>query len=177
PPIRLRLIRDGALICEVSDSNSTAPHLRRARTYDDGGRVPVRRVMTPSPVTVPATANLSDFLAEGPFGRYRHAAFPVLAADGSVTGLLTVRRVEAVPPQARAHTTARDAMLPLGDVMTVAPDEPVLDLLPRLQESPVRRVLVLDQGRLVGILTVADVTRALTWPTPPQGRGASASLP
>ncbi|MGW7543187.1 site-2 protease family protein [Streptomyces sp. NPDC054770] len=139
--------------------------------------VPVRRVMTPSPVTVPATANLSDFLAEGPFGRYRHAAFPVLAADGSVTGLLTVRRVEAVPPQARAHTTARDAMLPLGDVVTVAPDEPVLDLLPRLQESPVRRALVLDQGRLVGILTVADVTRALTWPTPPQGRGASASLP
>ncbi|MGW7543188.1 SpoIIE family protein phosphatase [Streptomyces sp. NPDC054770] len=38
PPIQLRLIRDGALICEVSDSNSTAPHLRRARTYDEGGR-------------------------------------------------------------------------------------------------------------------------------------------
>ncbi|MEW1775483.1 site-2 protease family protein [Streptomyces sp. NPDC086777] len=139
--------------------------------------VPVRRVMTPSPVTVPATANLSDFLGEGPFGRYRHAAFPVLAADGSVTGLLTVRRAEAVQPQARAHTTARDAMLPLDDVVTVAPDEPVLDLLPRLQESPVRRALVLDRGRLVGILTVADVTRALTWPTPPQGRGASGSLP
>ncbi|MGW4561049.1 SpoIIE family protein phosphatase [Streptomyces sp. NPDC004561] len=38
PPIRLRLIRDAALICEVSDCNSTAPHLRRARTFDEGGR-------------------------------------------------------------------------------------------------------------------------------------------
>ncbi|MER6126405.1 SpoIIE family protein phosphatase [Streptomyces sp. NPDC001795] len=38
PPIRLRLIRDTVLICEVSDSNSTAPHLRRARTFDEGGR-------------------------------------------------------------------------------------------------------------------------------------------
>ncbi|MFE1307612.1 SpoIIE family protein phosphatase [Streptomyces sp. NPDC058755] len=38
PPIRLRLIRDAALICEVSDSNSTAPHLRRARVFDEGGR-------------------------------------------------------------------------------------------------------------------------------------------
>ncbi|MFH9471835.1 SpoIIE family protein phosphatase [Streptomyces clavifer] len=37
-PVRLRLIRDHALICEVSDSSSTAPHLRRARIFDEGGR-------------------------------------------------------------------------------------------------------------------------------------------
>lgn len=38
PPVQLRLIRDTSLICEVSDGSSTAPHLRRARTYDEGGR-------------------------------------------------------------------------------------------------------------------------------------------
>jgi anti-sigma regulatory factor (Ser/Thr protein kinase) len=39
PPIRLRLIHDSeTLICEVSDSSHTAPHLRRAKTYDEGGR-------------------------------------------------------------------------------------------------------------------------------------------
>ncbi|MBD0839649.1 MULTISPECIES: SpoIIE family protein phosphatase [unclassified Streptomyces] len=38
-PIRLRLIHDAAtLICEVSDSSHTAPHLRRAKTWDEGGR-------------------------------------------------------------------------------------------------------------------------------------------
>ncbi|MFF7960766.1 SpoIIE family protein phosphatase [Streptomyces rubiginosohelvolus] len=37
-PIRLRMIRQSTLTCEVSDANSTAPHLRRARTYDEGGR-------------------------------------------------------------------------------------------------------------------------------------------
>ncbi|MGA5562879.1 SpoIIE family protein phosphatase [Streptomyces platensis] len=37
-PIGLRLIRDRTLICEVSDASSTSPHLRRARTYDEGGR-------------------------------------------------------------------------------------------------------------------------------------------
>jgi GAF domain-containing protein len=37
-PIELRLIRDHTLICEVSDASSTAPHLRRARVYDEGGR-------------------------------------------------------------------------------------------------------------------------------------------
>ena len=38
PPIQLRLIRDRALICEVSDASSTSPHLRRAQVYDEGGR-------------------------------------------------------------------------------------------------------------------------------------------
>ncbi|OLZ65293.1 site-2 protease family protein [Streptomyces sp. IMTB 2501] len=127
--------------------------------------VPVGPVMTPDPVTVQATATLTDFLAEGPFGPYRHSAFPVLAADGSVVGLLTVRRVDATPAQARAHTTVHEVMRPLGEVVTATPEEPVLDLLPRLEESPTRRALVLDRGRLVGILTVADITRALAWPT------------
>ncbi|MFF8399736.1 SpoIIE family protein phosphatase [Streptomyces sp. NPDC016172] len=38
PPVQLRLIHDTTLICEVSDGGTTAPHLRRARTYDEGGR-------------------------------------------------------------------------------------------------------------------------------------------
>ncbi|MFD3620733.1 SpoIIE family protein phosphatase [Streptomyces sp. NPDC058676] len=38
PPIQLRLIHDTSLICEVSDASNTAPHMRRARTYDEGGR-------------------------------------------------------------------------------------------------------------------------------------------
>ncbi len=37
-PIQLRLIRDTTLITEVSDANSTAPHLRRGPLFDEGGR-------------------------------------------------------------------------------------------------------------------------------------------
>ncbi|WP_128437395.1 SpoIIE family protein phosphatase [Streptomyces cyaneus] len=38
PPIRLRLLRDSRLTCEVSDASSTAPRLRHARSMDEGGR-------------------------------------------------------------------------------------------------------------------------------------------
>ncbi|MDF3297511.1 SpoIIE family protein phosphatase [Streptomyces tropicalis] len=38
PPIRLRLILDRMLICEVSDGSGTSPHIRRAATVDEGGR-------------------------------------------------------------------------------------------------------------------------------------------
>lgn len=37
-PLRLKVIHDRSLICEVSDGSITAPHLRRARTFDEGGR-------------------------------------------------------------------------------------------------------------------------------------------
>ncbi|WP_406163913.1 SpoIIE family protein phosphatase [Streptomyces canus] len=37
-PVHLRLIHDSEVICEVSDASSAAPHLRRARTFDEGGR-------------------------------------------------------------------------------------------------------------------------------------------
>ncbi|MGW6850047.1 SpoIIE family protein phosphatase [Streptomyces virginiae] len=37
-PVRVRLLRDRALVCEVSDGSSTSPHLRYAATTDEGGR-------------------------------------------------------------------------------------------------------------------------------------------
>ncbi|GAA3834090.1 hypothetical protein GCM10022206_85340 [Streptomyces chiangmaiensis] len=36
-PIKLRLLRDRSLICEVSDSSTTSRHLRYAATTDEGG--------------------------------------------------------------------------------------------------------------------------------------------
>ena len=37
-PVTLRLLRERSLVCEVSDTIHTSPHLRRARTTDEGGR-------------------------------------------------------------------------------------------------------------------------------------------
>ncbi|WP_133896283.1 SpoIIE family protein phosphatase [Streptomyces sp. KS 21] len=37
-PIRVRLLYDRCLVCEVSDGSSTSPHLRRAADTDEGGR-------------------------------------------------------------------------------------------------------------------------------------------
>jgi serine phosphatase RsbU (regulator of sigma subunit) len=37
-PATLRLIRERCLVCEISDTSHTSPHLRRARATDEGGR-------------------------------------------------------------------------------------------------------------------------------------------
>ncbi|MFI6559477.1 site-2 protease family protein [Streptomyces sp. NPDC050534] len=139
-----------------------------ARRAELGGvlaGLPVRQVMTRDPVVVRATTTVLEFLAEGPFGAYRHSAFPVLAVDGTPAGLVTVRLINRVPLQARSATTVADVMRPLADVATTSPDEPVVDLIPRLEASTDRRALVLDAGLLVGIVTLADISRAVTWLT------------
>ncbi|MFD8058177.1 SpoIIE family protein phosphatase [Streptomyces cyaneofuscatus] len=38
PPLRLRLLLDTSLTCEVHDGSTASPHLRHARTADEGGR-------------------------------------------------------------------------------------------------------------------------------------------
>ncbi|MFD4695391.1 SpoIIE family protein phosphatase [Streptomyces sp. NPDC058463] len=38
PPLELRLILDRGLTCEIRDTSPVAPHLRHARTVDEGGR-------------------------------------------------------------------------------------------------------------------------------------------
>ncbi|MFJ8358159.1 site-2 protease family protein [Streptomyces sp. NPDC093984] len=127
--------------------------------------VPVSRVMTWDPVTVPTAMTTAQFLADTPFDRFRHSAFPVLAPDGGVAGLVTAGAIRDVPPHARPTTTIGEVMRPLPDIETAAPGDMVVDLLPRLQESRERRALVLDDGRLVGIVTLADISRVVTWLT------------
>lgn len=46
------------------------------------------------------------------------------------------------------------------DVVSVRPDADVTEVSRRMQEAQVRRVLVVDDGRLVGIISTADLARA-----------------
>ncbi|KES03280.1 peptidase M50 [Streptomyces toyocaensis] len=123
--------------------------------------VPVRDAMTPDPLTVPAATTVADFLT-GTRYRYRHSAFPV-TEDGAPAGLVTLDSAHKVP-QAAAHTvTVRDVMVPLSRTTVAEPDSPLADLLPRMEPGAENRVLVLDHGRLAGIVSLSDVSRTVTW--------------
>jgi len=76
-------------------------------------------------------------------------------------GLVTVRRANAVPADERDRTTLRDVAYPLDQVARATPDEPVSDLLPRLNGCSDGRALVFSGGQLAGIVAPADISRAL----------------
>jgi Zn-dependent protease len=124
--------------------------------------VPVRQAMTPDPVTVPAGTSVQEFLS-GPSWRYRHSAFPVTDPDGCPVGLVSVRQAGQVPAEDRAPTSVDAVMVPIGDIPTAAPDDPLVQLLPTLDASPARRAVVLAEGHAVGIVTSSDVSRVITW--------------
>lgn len=123
--------------------------------------VPVRDAMTPEPLTVPAETTVAGFLTDARY-RYRHSAFPV-TQHGATVGLVTLDSARKVP-QAEAHAVAvGDVMVPLSQTTVVEPDSPLADLLPRMEPGAEHRVLVMDHGRLVGIVSLSDVSRTVTW--------------
>jgi Zn-dependent protease/CBS domain-containing protein len=121
--------------------------------------VAVKQIMTPNPATVPASATVAEFLDDY-LPWQRHSAFPVVA-DGETVGLVTLNRINQVPPAERDRTTLRDAACPLSEVARATPDEPVADVLPRLNACSDGRALVFADGQLVGIVSPADMSRTL----------------
>jgi Zn-dependent protease/CBS domain-containing protein len=130
------------------------------RMGDALGAVQVAEVMTPSPVVVPAEASVQSFIDDWVF-RHRHSTFPVVGVLGDPVGLVTLQQVKSVPAGQRMVTRLVDLALPIDEVVTVAPTDPLPDVLPRMSANPVGRALVMDGGRLVGILSPADVMRRL----------------
>jgi CBS domain-containing protein len=122
--------------------------------------IAVREIMTAHPVTVPGSATVAWFLDDY-LPWHRHSAFPVEADDGQTVGLVTMRRINQVPAAERGRTTLRDAACPLSDVARATPDEPVADVLPRLNACSDNRALVFAGGHLDGIVSPADISRAL----------------
>jgi CBS domain-containing protein len=72
-----------------------------------------------------------------------------------------VRRINQVPAGSRGRTTLRDVACSMDEVARATPDEPVSDVLPRLNECSQGRALVFADGHLAGIVTPADISRAL----------------
>jgi CBS domain-containing protein len=116
--------------------------------------------MTPDPVTVPAGLTVDEVVREY-LPRFRCSAFPVVDADRTPVGLVTLGSLRAVSPTARASVRIDEVATPMADVAVARPDEPLTHLIGRLTAVTGRRALVLDGEVLVGIVTPRDLDRAV----------------
>jgi Zn-dependent protease/CBS domain-containing protein len=108
---------------------------------------------------IPPELSLQDAVDDY-FMRYDHSAFPV-DEQGRTIGLLTLRGVRRVPREQWPTRRVRDHMVPLGDQVVVPPDARMDDVLGKLQDGEAGRVLVAQDGEVVGIITPSDLTRWL----------------
>ncbi|MCL4464601.1 MAG: site-2 protease family protein [Chloroflexi bacterium] len=93
---------------------------------------------------------------------YHLAAVPVVTDDNSLVGVLTRSSLSAIPEMDWAVTPAARAMSQPGALETVAPEEPLGELVENLDNRKIEALPVVDGGRLVGMLTrkgVRDVLR------------------
>ena len=110
-------------------------------------------------MTAAAELTLGRFV-DGIARATRFVSYPVVA-DGRPLGLLSFQRVLEVPRGEWDLRRVEDVMTPRDDVPCFAPQDVVGDVLERLLIAPIHRALVLEDDRLVGILSVTDVTRAV----------------
>jgi Zn-dependent protease/CBS domain-containing protein len=128
-----------------------------------GGRlagVTVGQVMTPHPLSVDGEHTVAQFI-EMVALTHRFSTYPLVDSYGRLTGLVTLNRVRTVPPDLRATTRLRHIACPPAEVPVARPEEPLVALLGRMHGcADGRAVVVDDTGRVVGVLTASDVTRA-----------------
>src|SRR5215211_5589639 len=108
---------------------------------------------------IPPDLSLQDAVDDY-FMRYDHSGFPV-EEQGRTIGLLTLRGVRRVPREQWPTRRVQEAMVPLGDQVVVAPDARMDSVLGKLQDGEAGRVLVVQDGEVVGIITPSDLTRWL----------------
>jgi Zn-dependent protease/predicted transcriptional regulator len=122
-------------------------------------RVEAEDVMAANLVRIPPDLSLQDAV-DVYFMRYGHGAFPV-DEQGRTIGLLTLRGVRQVPREQWSTRRVREHMVPLGDQVVVAPDARMDGVLGKLQDGEAGRVLVVQDGEVVGIITPSDLARWL----------------
>lgn len=121
--------------------------------------VPLSNVMSSPVVTVPGETTLEE-MAHSYFLGGRHSRYPVVA-DGHVVGLVELQSTRDVPRARWADVTVAEvSRRDLAEVVAT-PDTSVDHVLARLEPSGPGAVLVVEDGRLAGIVTRADVIRLL----------------
>src|SRR6478609_6443050 len=118
----------------------------------------VADVIERDPVCVLPTLTLAEFF-DAVVWSQRYTTYPVF--DGEhVVGMLPFRNVAAVPRSRWEDTRISEVMTPLENVVLLDEQETLTEAVGRLAADPLQRGLVLEDDRLVGLVSVSDVARA-----------------
>jgi CBS domain-containing protein len=118
----------------------------------------IRDVMTPKPATVEPGDKVSDAakaMRDGDFGAV------VVVANDQVRGILTDRDivVRAIAEGKDPATTQVEEVF-TTDPTTLSPDDDIDDAVSALRDANVRRLPVVEDSQIVGIVSIGDLAVA-----------------
>jgi CBS domain-containing protein len=114
-----------------------------------------REVMQPDVVTVDPDLAL-DRLVDEYFYTYKFRSFPVLEG-GRLIGAISLKDVQGVPRAQWPARRVRDAMHLVREENLVCPGDDLSDVFRKMAEEDKGHLPVVEDGRLVGIVTRHDI--------------------
>jgi CBS domain-containing protein len=120
-----------------------------------------RDIMTAKVQCIPATETLDR--AAQLMRKLNVGALPICTAEGKVTGILTDRDI-VVKAIAAGHDPAEvtAGSLASGKAHVVEADADIADALAMMKSQQIRRLPVMEGGKLVGMISEADIARQLS---------------
>jgi len=121
------------------------------------GRLAIREVMTPDPITISPRMRLNHAAA---LMKENDVSSLIVVSKGVPVGIVTEKDFveKAVASNAKpSQLTVRDIMS--SPLVTVAPSCDIVQAARTMASLRIRRLAVLEQGRLVGILTEGDILK------------------
>ncbi len=134
---------------------SYAQHLLTTALED----VSVGQAMTRDPETVSPEPSIERFVEEHLF-QGQHQGYPV-TENGTPLGIITLDRIRQVDRNRWKERTVREVMMPIEEIGVVEPRQKMSEVLTQFRERGRNRILVVEDGKLVGIVTRTDVARWL----------------
>ncbi|SDB45476.1 Zn-dependent protease (includes SpoIVFB) [Desulfonatronum thiosulfatophilum] len=120
----------------------------------------VRTLMKP-PVTIPSSISLQEMVEDYVY-RYHHKFFPVQDGKDRVEGCITTKQVGELGKEEWPRTQVREIMIPCSVSNSVGPDEDVADVLRTMNATGLSRMMVMENERLLGIISLKDILGYLT---------------
>ncbi|WP_055598563.1 CBS domain-containing protein [Streptomyces aureus] len=122
-----------------------------------------REIMSPDPTCVKATDTVLD--AARKMAELGVGALPICGTDEKLKGMLTDRDIVVkVLGRGKDPGTCQAGELAQGEVVTIDAGAEADEILRTMKEHKVRRLPVIDEHVLVGVVAQADVARALPDP-------------
>ena len=120
---------------------------------------PVRHFMNTQPIVVPSSLDLRHWVEDYVY-RYHRKAFPVVA-DGHLEGVITTQALMQIPRGEWDQHSVGELMRHDVRALTIRPDADAVHALAKMQRTGSSRLLVTDEDRLVGIISLKDLLRFL----------------
>jgi Zn-dependent protease len=122
--------------------------------------VPVSAAMTSPVVTLPDWVTVEQFL-ESVAPNHNFTTYPIHEPSGNLTGMVRLSDLVRLPNDERARRHLVEVARPIAEIPVTTPREDLSALIQRIGSGLEQRVLVFDNGQLVGIVSPADIARVL----------------